>query len=70
MRKLTLHSSMYDAIMNHDYSGLNKTDISYLNNMLLANGVSFIDCHKCSEPETRLISGAWCEVIDFYFKGA
>jgi len=53
-----------------DYSGLDKEDIKTLNNDLLNNGVLFSDCIKTSEEYTKLQSGAYLTVIDFYFKGA
>ena len=51
------------AIINHDYSGLNSSDIKELNNYLLINGLSFKDCLSCSEQEyPNTFNGYLCTV--------
>jgi len=70
MKKLTFPNWYYPPLICMDYSGLDKEDIKTLNNDLLNNGVLFSDCIKTSEEYTKLQSGAYLTVIDFYFKGA
>jgi hypothetical protein len=70
MKKLTLPSWYYPAIVCMDYSGLDNTDRKTLNTSLLDNGVLFSDCIKTSEEYTKLTSGVFAMVQDFYFKGA
>ena len=69
MKKLTFPVWYYSPVVCMDYSGLNAEDRKILNNDLLDNGVLFSDCIKTSQEYTKLISGMYCMVMDFYFKG-
>jgi hypothetical protein len=63
----TYPSIWASAIVNHDYSGLDKEDIKILNNQLLDDEVSFCDCVAVSDEYTKLVNGMWCMVADFTF---
>lgn len=51
-----------------DYSGLTKEDTAQLNNWLLANGLSFVDCLDCSEQYMGRFNGLLCTVCDYTYK--
>ena len=70
MKTVTIPSIYASALINVDYSGLNKNDITTLNNELLKNDVLFSDCIGNSDEYLKLQSGVYCMVMDFYFKGA
>lgn len=46
---LTAPSAWAPALVNCDYSGLDKTEIGALNTFLALNGVSFADCLHCED---------------------
>lgn len=50
IKQINMPSLWASAIVNHDYSLLDKDDIKALNKELLNNDVSFCDCVECSEP--------------------
>lgn len=68
IKQINMPSLWASAIVNHEYSLLDKDDIKALNKELLNNDVSFCDCVECSEPFVGLISGAYCELITYSFR--
>ena len=47
--KLTAPSHWASAIVNCDYSGMTKDEISQLNTWLAREGLSFADCLSCED---------------------
>lgn len=68
-QQVTAPAAWASAIVNHDYSGLSKEETATLNNWLLDNGLSFVDCLDCSEEYTGRFNGLLCTVTDYTFKG-
>jgi hypothetical protein len=72
-KELIAPSAWVSAIVNRDYSGLDRDEIATLNNFLVWFGVSFADCLTCKDAGfvwrhdatdfTR--TGADCQVYTF-----
>jgi hypothetical protein len=55
------------AIMQHDYSTLDRVQIAECNNWLIDKGLSFTDCVRVSKPEVMDFKGTQrlCSVYTF-----
>ena len=60
--ELSAPSRWASAIINLDYSGLSKEDVSALNNFLAREGVSFSDCLHCEDAGFRKFHDAFREM--------
>ena len=56
------------AIINLDYTGLDKDDIKNLNNDLLNNNLLFSDCLNCGDEYIGKYNGITDLIIDYSFK--
>jgi len=65
---LTAPALWASAMVNMDYSGLTKEDTAELNNWLLDNGLSFVDCLNCSDEYISRFDGQLCNVCDYTYK--
>ena len=68
MNTITLDAPAHwaSAIVNLDYSGLEKSDRAELNNWLLNNGLSFSDCLTCSDVSFfGQFEGKGCELLSY-----
>jgi len=65
---LTMPAHWASALMNLDYSGLDKEERSKLNNFLSLNDLSFVDCRGISNPYIGKFNGLLCEVADYTYK--
>jgi len=55
------------AIINLDYSGLSAISRKELNNWLLNNKLSFVDCLTCGDEYLGQFDGLLCQVCDYTF---
>jgi len=64
---ITLPARWSSAIINFDYSGLDKEECAKLNNTLANNGLSFTDCLHVSEEFYAQFDGLGDTVADYTF---
>jgi len=64
----TLPAAWASAIINLDYSGLEKDEVSEINTTLLDEGLSFTDCLTVGDEYTGRFHGQVRAVADYVFK--